>query len=80
MIAFIAGSNAVIAYNYFLELGAWYHLGFFIQGTTGYFYVNTTEIKRSSFSTAPNVTRTKNFIGRSNYQDTDANADIKMMI
>ena len=81
MIAFIAGSNAVIAYNYFLELGAWYHLGFVIQGTTGYFYVNTTEIKRSSFSAAPNVTRTKNFIGRSNYEDTDANAtydDIKI--
>ena len=68
-------------YNYFLELGAWYHLGFVIQGTTGYFYVNTTEIKRSSFSAAPNVTRTKNFIGRSNYEDTDANAtydDIKI--
>ena len=59
----------------------WHHLAFILQNKTIYFYVNTTEIKRFSTNVPRNATRTNNYIGRSNWQDLDANAvydDIKI--
>jgi hypothetical protein len=64
-----------------IPLNQWSHLAFVYSGTTGTLYINGQPVASATGMARPNnVSRTRNYIGRSNWfgstADTDANADI----
>ncbi len=60
-----------------LPINQWIHLSFVLIKPTAYFYINGQLDKMGSGSNPPNVVRTNNFIGRSNWFGTasDEHAD-----
>jgi hypothetical protein len=59
-----------------LPLNAWRHLAFTYDGTNGRIFINGDLAASGPMSAPPIVTRTNNFIGRSNWGDPYANAII----
>src|SRR5262245_42481753 len=58
-----------------LPLGQWTHLAATLSGTTGTIYINGVNVGSRTLNLPPNIIRTNNYIGRSNYgQDSNANA------
>ena len=58
-----------------LPLNQWTHLAATLKGTTGTIYINGIPVGTGTLNLPPNVVRTNNYIGRSNYsQDGYANA------
>jgi len=57
-----------------INLNEWYFISFVLNGTTGYIYVNGNQIANGTLNVPNNVTRTNNFIGKSNWA-TDLNTD-----
>ena len=61
--------------NTTLPLNQWVHLACTLSNTTGTIYVNGTNAGSGILNLPPNVIRTNNYIGRSNYAgDSNANA------
>jgi hypothetical protein len=59
-----------------LPLNTWTHLAFTYDGTSGSIFINGNPVISASMPAPPSATRTSNFIGRSNFGDTYANAII----
>ena len=59
-----------------LPLNTWTHLAFTYDGTSGSIFINGNPVISASMPSPPSATRTNNFIGRSNFGDTYANAII----
>ena len=58
-----------------LPLNDWKHLTCTLSGQTGRIYINGIEMASGSVTVPKNVIRTKNYLGRSNWdRDADANA------
>lgn len=58
-----------------LPLNQWVHLAATLSGTTGTIYINGVASGSGPINAAPNVVRTNNYIGKSNYSgDSYANA------
>src|SRR5258705_2226258 len=58
-----------------LPLNQWAHLAATLNGTTGTIYINGVNVGSGALNLPPNVVRTNNYIGRSNYAvDGYANA------
>ncbi len=58
-----------------LPLNQWAHLAATLNGTTGTIYINGVNVGSGTLNLPPNVVRTNNYIGRSNYGvDAYANA------
>jgi hypothetical protein len=68
--------------NLRMNLSQWYFVTFVLNGTTGYIYLNGNKIEISNqLLVSNNITRTINYIGKSNSEDTNADAiydDIKI--
>src|SRR5262245_58816749 len=59
-----------------LPLNTWTHLAFTHDGTNGSIFINGNPVTSGPMPVPPSATRTNNFIGRSNFGDTYANAII----
>jgi hypothetical protein len=57
-----------------INLNKWYFISFVFNGTTGYVYVNGNQVAYGTLNLPNNITRTNNYIGKSNWP-TDFNAD-----
>ena len=80
----LKGSSVIYAYNSAasLSLNRWYHLGFVLNGTTAYTYVNGVLDSYQNGSSTPNyVNRTRSNFGKTTYSSNNLNAyldDIKI--
>jgi hypothetical protein len=59
-----------------LPLNTWTHLAFVYDGANGRIFINGNPVISGPMPAPPSATRTNNFIGRSNFGDTYANAII----
>lgn len=67
--------NPVVKATSQLPTNQWVHLAATLSGTTGTIYINGIPAGSGTLNVAPNVVRTNNYIGRSNYGgDSYANA------
>ena len=58
-----------------LELNTWTHIAFTLKGNTSSFLINGQVVSQGRFSAPPrDIERQKNFIGRSNWRNEDAEA------
>jgi len=57
-----------------INLNEWYFISYVLSGTTGYIYVNGSQVATGTLNLPKNISRTRNYIGKSNW-DTDFNAD-----
>ena len=57
-----------------INLNKWYFISFVLNGTTGYIYVNGSQVINGTLNVPNNIIRTRNYIGKSNWA-TDLNAD-----
>jgi len=57
-----------------LQLNQWYHIAFVLSGTTGFIYVNGRQGATGTLSLPRNVQRTRNYIGKSNWPEANADA------
>jgi hypothetical protein len=57
-----------------INLNKWYFISFVLNGTTGYIYVNGSQVAINKLLVPNNITRTRNYIGKSNWP-TGINAD-----
>jgi hypothetical protein len=57
-----------------INLNQWYFISFVLSDTTGYIYVNGNQKANNTLLVPINITRTSNYIGKSNWAD-QANAD-----
>ena len=57
-----------------INLNEWYFISFVLNGTTGYVYVNGSQVVNGSLHAPNNITRTTNFIAKSNWA-SHSNAD-----
>ena len=67
--------------NFRINLSQWYFVTFVLNGRRGYIYLNGNQIESNQLSVPNNITRTSNYIGKSNSGDTNADAiydDIKI--
>ena len=57
-----------------INLNKWYFISFVLSGTTGYIYVNGSQVGTGTLNVPNNIIRTANYIGKSN-NPSDSNAD-----
>ena len=57
-----------------INLNQWYFISFVLSGTTGYIYVNGSQVRTGTLNVPNNIIRTANYIGKSN-NPSDSNAD-----
>jgi hypothetical protein len=57
-----------------INLNEWYFISFVLNGTIGYIYVNGDQVATNTLNVPNNITRTSNYIGKSNYDDPNADA------
>jgi len=57
-----------------INLNEWYFISFVLNRTTSNIYVNGNQVATGSFIIPNNITRTRNYIGKSNWA-ADSNAD-----
>jgi hypothetical protein len=72
--AFIGSSFSSIQTSSIINLNEWYFISFVLSGTTGYIYLDGNQVVTDTLNVPNNVTRTNNYIGKSNWA-TDLNAD-----
>ena len=58
-----------------INLNQWYFVSFVLSGTTGYIYFNGSQVGNGTLNVPNNIQRTRNYIGKSNFASSDANAD-----
>ena len=70
------GENAsTISASISFQLNEWYHLAYVLAQSTGFIYINGIQVANGSQVTPMEVMRTRNFIGKSNWEgDPNANA------
>ena len=73
-LTFIGSSRSYIQTSIIINLNEWYFISFVLSGTTGYIYVNGNQVVNGSLFAPNNITRTSNYIGKSNWA-SDSNAD-----
>ena len=70
-----SSSKTYIEASSIINLNQWYFISFVLSGTTGYIYVNGSQVATKTLLLVPNnITRTSNYIGKSNWA-SDSNAD-----
>ena len=69
-----AGSYTSMSTPSLIQLNTWYHVAFVLMGTVGYIYVNGNLAINGNQYVPKNVTRSSNFIGKSNYGNPNAKA------
>ena len=57
-----------------INLNQWYFIAYALSGPTGYIYVNGIQVLTGYLNSPSNITRTSNYIGKSNWP-TMSNAD-----
>jgi len=58
-----------------INLNQWYFVAFVLNGTKSYIYVNGSQVGNGTSHVPNNIQRTRNYIGKSNWDGIDANAD-----
>jgi hypothetical protein len=58
-----------------IELNQWYHVAFVLSGTNGIIYVNGSLAANDVLYVPNDVKRSSNYIGKSNWNNNDRNAD-----
>jgi hypothetical protein len=72
---FIGSSSSSIQTSSTINLNEWHFISFVLSRTTGLIYVNGNQVGSGTLKVPKNITRTSNFIGKSNWQrDSDADA------
>jgi hypothetical protein len=70
-----SSSKTYIEASSIIKLNQWYFISFVLSGTTGYIYVNGSQVATKLLLIVPNnITRTSNYIGKSNFENI-SNAD-----
>jgi hypothetical protein len=72
--AFIGSSFSSIQTSSVINLNEWYFISFVLSGTTGFIYVNGTQVTNGTLQIPNNIIRTSNYIGKSNWA-SNSNAD-----
>jgi len=67
------GSNGVTSQE-IINLNQWYYMAFVLSGTTGYIYVNGSQVASGASLVPNNIVRTSNYIGKSNWGNPNADA------
>ena len=68
-------TSLVLSTSPIINLNQWYFISFVLSGTTGYIYVNGSQVATKTLLLVPNnITRTSNYIGKSNFENI-SNAD-----
>jgi hypothetical protein len=57
-----------------INLNEWYFISFVLNGTNGYIYVNGNQVGSGTLKIPNNITRTTNYIGKSNWGNPNADA------
>jgi len=57
-----------------MSLNEWHFISFVLSGTTGYIYVNGSQVETGTLYVPKNIQRTRNYIGKSNWEDPNADA------
>ncbi len=57
-----------------IQLNTWYHIAFVFKGTVGYIFVNGNLATSGTQYVPKNVSRSSNYIGKSNYGNPNAKA------
>jgi hypothetical protein len=70
----VNGSSYTLIQSSSISLNEWYFISFVLSGTTGFIYVNGSQIVTGTLYVPNNITRTSNYIGKSNWP-SDLNAD-----
>jgi hypothetical protein len=61
-------TSLVLSTSPIINLNQWYFVSFVLSGTTGYIYVNGSQVATTTLLLVPNnITRTSNYIGKSNW-------------
>jgi len=69
------GSNSSsIATSIVINLNQWYFVAFVLNSTTGYICVNGNQVANGTLYVPNNITRTSNYIGKSNMANPNADA------
>ena len=63
---FNRSSSLVIKSTSKINLNKWYFISFVLSGTTGFIYVNGNQVANGTLNVPNNITRTTNYIGKSN--------------
>jgi hypothetical protein len=72
--AFIGSSFSSIRTSPIINLNEWYFISFVLSGTTGFIYVNCTQVTNGTLQIPNNIIRRNNYIGKSNFGDPNADA------
>jgi hypothetical protein len=68
-------SSKSIQTSSIINLNKWYFISFVLSGTTGKIYVNGSQAVNDTLNVPKNISRTRNYIGKSNWPwDSDADA------
>lgn len=59
-----------------IPLNVWTHLSVVLNGTTAYIYINGVQTASGTMYTPPNISRTTNYIAKSNWSDAYANMKV----
>ena len=65
----------LIASSVSIQLNQWYHVAFVLSGTNGIIYVNGSLAANGVLNVPNDVKRSSNYIGKSNWNNNDRNAD-----
>jgi hypothetical protein len=72
---FNGSSGLSIQTSSIINLNKWYFISFVLSGTTGFIYVNGDQVATKELLVPNNITRTTNYIGKSNWaSNPNANA------
>ena len=69
-----SSTSHVLSTSPIINVNQWYFISFVLSGTTGYIYVNGSQVANGTLSSPNNITRKINYIGKSNWA-SDSNAD-----
>jgi hypothetical protein len=71
----VIGSSPRATSNTTIVIGRWFHLAVTLKGNTLSMFINGSPVVTSSSTSPPtNITRTSNFVGRSNFYPSDHDA------
>jgi hypothetical protein len=71
---FCGSLQTLIETSSVIKLNEWYFVSFVLSGTTGFIYVNGNQVGSGTLNVPNNITRTSNYIGKSNWLDQNADA------
>jgi hypothetical protein len=67
-----SSQSQILTSSIVINLNEWYFISFVLSDTTGFIYVNGNQAVNGTLNVPNNVTRTTNYIGKSNWA-TDSN-------